>query len=179
MPAEPVIETPRLLLRPMRSDDLDALFEVWGDPQAMRFYPHPHSRDEVVELIERQFARYATNGHGLYTVVLKPAGEIVGDCGPTIQRVEEVDEIEVGYHFIPRFWGHGYAAEAAQACRDWAFRNRPCPRVISLIRPENVPSQNVARRNGMSVANRVVWRELEHDVWQITRVEWQRLQASR
>lgn len=171
--ADFVIETERLLLRPMRLDDVDALFQVWGDPLAMRFYPRTHTRDEVVEVINRQQARYAREGHGLYTVVLKSTGEIVGDCGPTVQEVDGASEIEVGYHFLPRYWGNGYATEAARAARDWAFTHLACARVISLIRPVNVPSQRVAQRNGMSVTKRVVWRELEHDVWAIARSQWQ------
>ncbi len=171
--ADPVIETSRLRLRHMRHDDLDALFQIWGDPHAMRFYPAPLTREQLAERMEVNLQRYANIGHGLYTILLKTTGEIMGDCGPTIQRVDDVDEVEIGYHLIPRFWGHGYAAEAARATRDWAFEHLPCPRVISLIRPENVPSQNVARRNDMSIAKRVLWRDLEHDVWSITRAEWQ------
>lgn len=171
--ADVVIETERLLLRRMRLDDVDALFQVWGDPHAMRFYPRTHTRDEVVELINRQQPRYTREGHGLYTVVLKVTGEIAGDCGPTVQEIDGVPEIEVGYHFLPRYWGNGYATEAARAARDWAFNNLPCARVISLIRPANVPSQRVAQRNGMSVTKRVIWCDLEHDVWAIPRAQWQ------
>jgi len=170
-----VIETERLLLRPMRLDDVDALFEVWGDAHAMRFYPAPLTREQLLERIARNLERYASVGHGLYTVELKSTGEILGDCGPTVQVVDGAPEFEVGYHFLPRYWGNGYATEAARAARDWAFNNLPCERVISLIRPVNVPSQRVAQRNGMNITRRVIWRELEHDVWAITRSDWQRL----
>jgi RimJ/RimL family protein N-acetyltransferase len=167
-----VIETPRLVLRRMRVEDVDALTGVWCDAHAMRFYPRPHSREDVVELVHRQLARYEHDGHGLYTVVLKSTGEVLGDCGPTVQEIDTGPKIEIGYHFIPRYWKQGYATEAARAARDWAFTNRSCERVISLIRPENVPSQQVAQRNGMKITTRVIWRELEHDVWAIFRGDW-------
>jgi ribosomal-protein-alanine N-acetyltransferase len=175
--ADVVIGTERLLLRRMRLDDVDALFQVWGDAHAMRFYPAPLTREELLERVARNLERYAAPGHGLYTAELKSTGEILGDCGPTVQEVEGTPEIEVGYHFLLRYWGNGYATEAARAARDWAFNNLPCARVISLIRPVNVPSQRVAQRNGMSVVRRVIWRELEHDVWAIPRSDWQRQAA--
>jgi RimJ/RimL family protein N-acetyltransferase len=171
--AEAVLETERLLLYPMLPEHADVLAGVYCDPDAMRYYPRPYSRKEVAERIESSRAAYAREGHGLYTVVLKATGEVMGDCGPTIQEVEGTPEIEIGYHFLPRFWGHGYATEAARAARDWVFRHLACERVISLVRPVNVPSQRVAARNGMSIAKRVVFRGLEHDVWAITRAEWQ------
>lgn len=173
--ADVVIETPRLLLRRMRMEDTDALAGVWCDAHAMRFYPSPLTRQQLEERVRINLQRYADPGHGLYTVLLKSTGEVMGDCGPTVQEIPSGPEIEVGYHFLPRYWGRGYASEAAQAARDWAFVNRQCGRVISLIRPENTPSQAVARRNGMQVTERVIWRELEHDVWAIRRPEWERL----
>lgn len=171
---EIVLETERLVLRHMRLDDLDALLGVWGDAHAMRFYPVPYTREQLLARMQVNLQRYETVGHGLYTAVLKSSGAIAGDCGPTVQEIEGVPEIEVGYHFLPRYWGQGYATEAARACRDWAFAHLPCARVISLIRPINEPSQRVAARNGMKITRRVLWRDLEHDVWAITRAEWQR-----
>ncbi len=170
--AEVVIETERLILRGMQREDADALAEVYCDPHAMRYYPRPYAREEVANRIARTQSAYARDGHGLYTVVLKSSGAIAGDCGPVVQEVDGAPEVEVGYHFAPRFWGHGYATEAARASRNWAFQHLPCGRVISLIRPVNVPSQRVAARNGMKIAKRIVWRELEHDVWAINRAEW-------
>jgi ribosomal-protein-alanine N-acetyltransferase len=171
--ADIVAETERLLLRPMRAQDAGALVEVYCDPHAMRYYPRPYTREEVDERIAANQAAHTRNGHGLYSVVLKSTGDIVGDCGPALQQVDGTNEIEIGYHFLPRFWGRGYAAEAARASRDWAFENLDCDRVISLIRPVNVPSQHVAARNGMKIVKAVIWRELAHDVWAIRRAEWQ------
>ncbi len=167
-----VIETARLLLCPMLREHADALAEVYCDAAAMRYYPRPYSREEVAERIERSRTAYAGQGHSLFTVVLKATAEVVGDCGPTVQEVEGIREIEIGYHLLPRFWGRGYATEAARGARDWAFQHLDCERVISLVRPVNVPSQRVAARNGMRIAQRVVFSGLEHDVWAITRAEW-------
>ncbi len=167
--AQAVIETERLVLRDMSPGDVGSLAEVYCDARAMRFYPRPYTLQEVTDRVLQVRAQYASFGHSLYTVVLKSNGEVIGDCGPTVQEVESASEIEVGYHFLPRFWGHGYATEAVRGARDWAFTHLNCDRVISLVRPINVPSQRVASRNGMNIAKRILWRELEHDIWAIGR----------
>ncbi len=176
--SQAMIETERLLLRDMRPEDTTCLAEVYCDVHAMRYYPRPYTLQEVTERIARSQAHYVTHGHSLYTVVLKSSGEVIGDCGPTVQEVGGIGEIEVGYHFLPRFWGNGYATEAARAARDWAFEHLRCERVISLIRPINIPSQRVAARNAMKIAERVLWHEFEHDVWAIGRSEWQQRVAA-
>jgi RimJ/RimL family protein N-acetyltransferase len=100
---------------------------------------------------------------------LKSTGEFLGDCGVTVQLVDAVEELEIGYHLRRDRWGHGYATEAAQACRDWSFAHRNMDHVISLIRPENMPSRSVAERNGMTIWKEVDWRGLLHYVYRVNR----------
>lgn len=162
---EMVIETERLQLRHLRLDDLDAMFAYLGDAQTMLYYPAPFSRGFVREWIERNEDRFAKYGYGLFGVVLKESGELIGDCGLVWQTLPDATELEVGYHFHRAHWGHGYATEAAKACMDYAFANADVTHVISLIRPENLPSRRVAERNGMRIARQVLWKDLLHDVW--------------
>jgi len=128
----------------------------------MRYYPTLFDRGGVEEWIVRNRRRYAANGHGLWAMILKSTGELIGDCGVTVQTVDGVDELEIGYHLSRDCWGRGYATEAAQACRDWAFVNRNADYVVSLIRPENLASCRVAERNGMTLWKEIIWRELVH-----------------
>jgi RimJ/RimL family protein N-acetyltransferase len=164
-----ILETPRLRLREFVPEDADALARILSDAETMRYYPVLFDRAGVEEWIARNRRRYADNGHGLWATILKSTGEFIGDCGVTVQMVEGVEELEVGYHLRRDCWGHGYATEAAQACRDWAFANRNVERVISLIRPQNTPSQRVAERNGMALWKAIDWRGLPHNVYRITR----------
>ncbi len=164
-----VLETGRLLLRHMMPEDLESLYAVWGDPPTMLYYPRPYSRAEVAELIERQRRRYVDDGHGLWAVVLKASGEVIGDCGLVKQEVEGGSEIEVGYHFRRDQWGQGYATEAARAAVEYGFRELRAARIIALVRPENVPSRRVAERLGMKVDRRVTWAGLPHDVFAVSR----------
>lgn len=164
-----ILETERLLLREFVPDDADALAVVLSDPETMRYYPAVLDRDGVAAWIERNRRRYTDAGHGLWAMVLKSSGEVIGDCGLTRQTVEEVDEIEIGYHVRRDLWGRGYAPEAARACRDYGFERLGAERLISLIRPENVPSRRVAEKIGLTLWKEVVWRGLLHCVYIIHR----------
>lgn len=169
------LATPRLLLRELVPADEDAIFRMLSDPEAMRYFPSTYDREGARAWIARNQQRYADAGHGLWAVTLRESGEVLGDCGVVWQQVDGAREAEVGYHFLRDHWGHGYASEAARACRDWAFRHLDVPRVISLVRPENQPSARVAQRNGMSIAGHTVRAGLPHHVYAITRQDWQRL----
>lgn len=157
-----LIETARLILRPLTREDVDAIFAVIGDAIAMQYYPRVFIRDDAVELVERNLQRYERDGHGLWAVVLKSTDELIGDCGLTWQGVEGEQRLEVGYHIRRDHWGHGYATEAARACMEFAFNDLHAPEVVSLIRPENLPSRRVAERNGMRVDRQVCYAEAPH-----------------
>jgi RimJ/RimL family protein N-acetyltransferase len=164
-----ILETSRLVLRTFVPDDVDALARVLSDPQTMRYYPAPFDRPGVADWIARNQRRYDSDGHGLWATVLKATGELTGDCGLVRQYVDGHSEIEIGYHTRRDLWGQGLATEAARACCDWGFQNLAVHRLISLIRPENLPSRRVAEKCGMQVSKQVLWRDVPHLVYSITR----------
>jgi ribosomal-protein-alanine N-acetyltransferase len=164
-----ILETSRLILREFRLDDADALARVLSDPETMRFYPAPYDRAGVEDWIARGIRRYAEHGHGLWAMVLKASGEMIGDCGLTVQNVDGADEIEIGYHVRRELWGQVLATEAARACRDYGFARLRAERLISLICPENLPSRRVAEKNGMTVWKEVMWHNISHLVYTIRR----------
>jgi len=163
-----VTETERLKLRHLCSDDVNAMHAYLGDAETMKYYPAPYSHEFVRQAIEKNLERYEKYGYGLFGVVLKESGDLIGDCGLVWQDLPDGTELEVGYHFHRAYWGHGYATEAARACIDYAFGNAGVDHVISLIRPENVPSRRVAERNGLRIVRQIVWKEIVHDVWEIS-----------
>jgi len=175
-----ILQTPRLLLREFNPQDADALGLVISDPETMRYYPAPYDRAGVEQWIERNRQRYQDDGVGLWAMELtkmqdaKVQGsevqgsevhKMIGDCGIILQPVEGEPLYEIGYHWRRDFWGQGLATEAAIACRDWAFAHLKTDRLISLIRPENLPSRRVAERTGMTVWKEVNWRGLVHCVY--------------
>jgi [ribosomal protein S5]-alanine N-acetyltransferase len=166
-----ILETPRLILREFCADDVDALESVLSDPETMRFYPAPLDRAGVEEWIARDLRRYTKDDHGLWAMILKANGELIGDCGLTVQPVDGTDEIEIGYHVRRDHWGQGLATEAARACRDYGFAHLPVAHIISLIRPENIPSRRVAEKNGMAIWKQVMRKGIPHLVYSIRRTQ--------
>jgi [ribosomal protein S5]-alanine N-acetyltransferase len=154
----------------MTPADAPALHSVLGDPENMRWYPHPFSVAEVEAWIARQIDSYPA-GTGLLGLVLKETGTLLGDCGPVWQTVDHAQppELEIGYHVHRAWQGRGLATEAARAVRDYAFAALSVDHVISLIRPENLPSRRVAEKNGLTLHRTVVWRGCDHCVYRLNR----------
>lgn len=164
----PVLETARLILRELTEADLDFIAALVGDAEVMRHYPRTLSREEARGWIDRCAARYARDGHALWLAIDKASREPVGQIGLLSQTVDGVSEPEVAYLVHRPFWRRGFASEAAAAVRDWAF-SRGHDHVISLIRPENLPSQGVARALGMHAGRHVQHAGLDHVVWRVER----------
>jgi [ribosomal protein S5]-alanine N-acetyltransferase len=162
------LETARTFMRDILGNDVDFLLRMMGDPEVMRYYPKPADVREVREFIDRMRAAYKNDGCGLWLVVDRESGEPLGRVGLLRQHVNGVDEFEVGYMIHRPFWRRGLATEAAVAVRDYAFAERKLPRVVSLIRPENVPSQRVARKLGMDVVDKWDHAGVPHQVFAVT-----------
>ena len=173
-----VLETERLVLREMTDEDFPALCRILQDEKTMYAYEGAFSDEEAKNWLNRMKERYANDGFGLWAVVLRESGEMIGQCGITMQNVEGTMEPEIGYLFQRAFWHHGYAAEAAIGCREYAFRTLGLPGICSIIRDTNIASQNVAKRNGMTVKEQFVKHyrgvDMPHYVFRISREEWEK-----
>ncbi|MDL2293042.1 GNAT family N-acetyltransferase [Ruminococcaceae bacterium OttesenSCG-928-D13] len=169
-----ILETPRLLLREVTPDDRDDLALILQDAETMTYYEHLFTDEEVLEWLDRQIARYAA-GFGLWAVALKEGGGMIGQCGLTWQDWDGDKVLEVGYLLNRAHWHRGYAAEAARACRDYAFQSLGAETVYSIIRVGNIASIKVAQRNGMRRLGGLVKHyygiDMPHEVWGITRRE--------
>jgi RimJ/RimL family protein N-acetyltransferase len=165
MSATPILHTDRLTLREMTVDDLDFIAAMLAHPEVMRYYPKQLSRDEALEWIERQIGRYEQDGHGMWLVHHRYSGHPLGQAGLVARVIEEQPETEIGYLLHRPFWGKGFASEAAAAIRDYAFERLKRRRVISLIRPANMPSRKVAERIGMRAEKTTIFAELPHLVY--------------
>jgi ribosomal-protein-alanine N-acetyltransferase len=151
-----ILETERLYLREMKQSDYAALCKMLQDEDVMYAYEHAFEDAEAQEWIGRQIKRYNDYGFGLWAVILKETDEMIGQCGLTMQDCNNKQVLEVGYLFQKAFWHNGYASEAAIACKKYAFENLNADEVFSIIRDTNIASQNVAKRNGMTVSDKFV-----------------------
>lgn len=143
------LETERLYMREMNQGDFDSLCKILQDEETMYAYEGAFSEDEVQEWLDRQIFRYQKWNFGLWAVILKENDEMIGQCGLTMQPWKDEEVLEIGYLFEKAYWHNGYATEAAEACKKYAFEILEADEVCSIIRNTNIASQNVAIRNGM------------------------------
>ena len=145
-----ILETERLLLRELTYDDFDALYAVLADSDIMQHYPYTFDEARVRNWIARNMERYQKDGFGLWAVVRKDSGEVIGDCGITMQPINGQWLPEIGYHIRADQQRKGYASEAAAACVRYAFEHFRFPAVYSYMKYTNIPSQKTAMRIGMT-----------------------------
>ena len=147
------IETVRLLLRPMHSDDFEALYQIFTDPRVMAsFDGELFTPARMHGWLNRNLAHQTEFGYGLFSVIRKADGLLIGDCGLEQMSIEGQSVAELGYDFRSDMWRQGFATEAASAVRDYAFAVLRLPQLISLIRVGNAASQRVAQKIGMQHA---------------------------
>lgn len=151
-----ILETERLFLRELQRSDFAALCQIIQDDATMYAYEGAFSDPEAHEWLERQIARYQLWGFGSWAVILKGTGELIGQCGLTMQPWKGSEVLEVGYLFRRTHWHLGYATEAAIACKEYAFNVLGAEEVCSIIRDSNIASQRVALRNGMTPTDTAV-----------------------
>jgi len=165
------IQSERLLLRAWRRGDEAALVRhgnnhaVWKNLTDR--FPHPYTRKDAATWIRRVRAQ----GLPPQSLAIVYRDEPVGGVG--FERMQDLSHLtaEFGYWISEAFWGRGFATEAALACRDYAFAKLHKPRVISLVRPENEPSQGVARNLGMEIVGRAPHGGYEHLIFAVKNPE--------
>lgn len=151
-----VLETQRLALREMTQGDFLSLCKILQDDDVMYAYDGAFNLEEVQAWIDKQFKRYKEYGFGMWAVVLKETGKMIGQCGLSMQDYNNSKIMEVGYLFQKEYWHNGYASEAAIACKEYAFDKLNATEVYSIIRDTNTASQNVAIRNGMTCIDKFI-----------------------
>lgn len=165
----PFLTSNRLAFREFVVEDLDFLHSMLSDPEVVRFYPYVFDRAGAQEWLEKGMARQERDGYSFWLVSDKITGDPIGQVGLLKQEVDGEVEAEIGYMLSRSKWKNGYAREAAVAVRDYAFDELGKQRVISLIRPVNIPSQRVALSYGAKPEKLVIWRDYEHLVFALAK----------
>ncbi|MGE5213947.1 MAG: GNAT family N-acetyltransferase [Nitrospirota bacterium] len=166
------LQTPRLILRSFRDEDVDAMAKLFANPDFMRFSLGVYTeRKQTVAFIEKVRGWDRAGIPSTFAVTLRGAETTIGYCG-CHHHPEVPGEVEIGYRLHPDYWNRGFITEAARAVRDHAFADLKLPRVISLIHPENIPSRRVAEKNGMKVEKEITFRGFPTQVYAITREQW-------
>jgi [ribosomal protein S5]-alanine N-acetyltransferase len=167
-----ILETPRLILRPFREEDIDLMAALMANPDFMRFSLGVYSREQTAAFIEKVLDWNRTGLPSQFALIIRSNGTLVGYCGFFHQVVDERNEIEIAYRLHPDYWNQGLATEAARAVRDHAFRDLKLPRVISLIHPDNIASRRVVEKTGMTRERETLFRGSPTIVFAISRQAW-------
>jgi RimJ/RimL family protein N-acetyltransferase len=167
------LETDRLLLRMFRESDLDAYAEMCGDPEVMRHLGdgQPMSREDAWRHMAMVLGHWQLRGYGLWAVEERVSGEMIGRIG--CYNPEGWPELEVGWALRRRYWGHGYAIEAARASLRFAFTDLNREHVVSVIHPQNAASIRVAEKLGERFERIEQVRGFEVSIYGIWRKELQ------
>jgi RimJ/RimL family protein N-acetyltransferase len=161
MPGKTILETERLLLREFDEDDDAAFYPLGSDPAIIRYTGDPGGGLRNIEharevLRSRPMADYRTHGFGRWACVLKATGEVIGFAG--LKYLDELGEVDVGYRFLPAYWGRGLATEACRAVLDFGFRQLRLGQIIGLVDPQNAASVRVLEKAGMTFVGVVDFR---------------------
>ncbi|MCM1328926.1 MAG: GNAT family N-acetyltransferase [Ruminococcus sp.] len=171
-----ILETERLYLRELTEGDFNSLCKILRDGETMYAYGGAFDEKMSRDWLDRQLGRYAEYGFGLWAAVLKENGEMIGQCGLTMQTWRERRVLEIGYLFRRAYWHKGYATEAAKACKEYAFDRLGAEEVCSIIRDTNAASQRVALRNGMKKSDEIFVKhyrgeDMPHYLYYVKRAE--------
>jgi len=159
-----VIETERLILRPVARRDLDTIARWNADPLHTRHLMGVQTRGQTEEALERWLRHWEEHGFGLLAVEDRATGELIGRSGPQYHRAWPHDP-EVGWALDPAWWGRGLATEAGRASVEWAFGELGFARVVSITTEENLASRRVMAKLGFELLELVPFPDLGLDLW--------------
>jgi [ribosomal protein S5]-alanine N-acetyltransferase len=145
-----ILETERLILRQLTTNDAEFILELLNDPSFIRNIGDRNVRtieDACSYILNGPVTSYAKNGFGLYLVLLKETKEPMGMCG-LIKRDGLVD-VDIGYALLPKYWSRGYAVEAARATKEYAREVIGLKRIVAIVDPVNAGSIRVLEKIGL------------------------------
>jgi [ribosomal protein S5]-alanine N-acetyltransferase len=146
-----VIETKRLFLQEFTTEDSAFMLELLNTPDWIKFIGDRGVRtiEEAEQyLLNGYMKSYQTHGFGFYKVVIKGSNESIGICG--IIKRDYLEDVDIGFAFLPQFVGKGYGFEAGRATLAYTFNTLKIKRVIAIVDPENVVSIGLIKRLGLA-----------------------------
>lgn len=164
-----IFETERLRFRQLVESDYADVAEILQNERGMRYVRgFGYSDAEVKSWIRKQMERYRRDGFGKWALLEKKTGTFIGVCGISMQEVSGQKVPEIGYFIKEAYWNRGYATEAAERCREYAFRVLGFSEVFSLIGEGNAASRRVAEKLGMEYRQKVNGRLLALELFSVT-----------
>lgn len=152
------ITTERLFLRPFQGDDFAKVHQLLSDPAVMRSSLNgPYSKQKSLLFINQCILKSENNEPSLLAVIDKKNNQLIGSCGFFPQKIQGIEELELGYRLLKDYWGQGFATEAAIAVKSYAFKEMRVTRLISLIEKGNTASVRVAEKSGFRLEKQMLY----------------------
>ncbi len=174
-------ESTRLTFRLLKREDFNTWMQLFEDRTAAGFLGMVdigNPKEQCEKWFEITENRYKNDLGGMNVLIDKASNEFVGQCGLLIQEVDGIQELEIGYSILPKHWNKGYATEAAQKCRDYAFENNFIDSLISIVHVDNIRSEKVAKKNGMTFNKKTIFKKMPVNIFRITKTDWQKAQIA-
>ncbi|MEW6405914.1 MAG: GNAT family N-acetyltransferase [Chloroflexota bacterium] len=153
----PLLETPRIILRPFQLDDLNALKAILDEPGIFRYFPNqsPWPEEKVRKYVVHHTDHWRERGYGHWAMALRETGQIVGWNG--LEFLPDTNETEIGYVLSTAYWGRGLSTEAGRMIIDFGLNTVGLTEIIGLTHPENIASQRVLEKCGLAFTRRQVY----------------------
>ncbi len=164
-------ESSRLFFRKIHLSYYNEWLEFFKTPETTRHWISDYDLPEIEckKWYEKQFKRYDSGSGGMNALIEKTSGRLIGHCGLLKQTVDNISELEIAYSLLPPFWNKGYATEAAEKCKEYAFKNELSFSLISIISLTNIQSERVARKVGMTLEKTTVYNNNQVNIFRINR----------
>lgn len=165
------LETERLVLRKMSSEDFNEVSEMLQDKKVMYAWEHNFSDKDVKNWINKNISLYKQHNMGYFLAVDKVTKNVVGQAAIMPDTIKGESHIEIGYILKHKFWKKGYAIECAKALSEYAFKILKKSHIIFEIRPENISSRKIAEKMGAKIngsfIKRVRGKDMEHLIYNL------------
>lgn len=166
------LQTPRLRLTRIQPGDLADLVAFYADPQVTATLGGLRTADWVAEYLDRQIDHWDQNGFGFWTIRDLASGRFAGRGGLRFAKVDDREEVEVGYGLLADFWGRGLATEVADASVRVGFESLFLPELISFTQPTNAASRRVMEKAGFQYEREMIYADLPHVLYRLTADDW-------
>jgi RimJ/RimL family protein N-acetyltransferase len=151
-----LIETERLALREITTDDAEFLLQLLNEPSFLKNIGDKNVRtiaDAASYALNGPIASYKQHGFGLYLVILKQTAVPIGICG--LVKRELLPDADIGYAFLPAYWRQGYAFESTSAVKQYGLSKLGQQRILAIVNPENASSIRVLEKLGLEFVRMV------------------------
>jgi len=171
------VETDRLILREILPTDVDGLFQLDSDPEVHRYLGNKpvENKEQIIAMINFIRQQYVDYGIGRWAIVDKESNNFIGWTGLKLVREftnSHINYYDLGYRLIQKYWGKGFATEAAKASIDYGFEKLNLSEIYAMADCENIKSNDVLTKNGLKFIVTFDLDGIRHNWYKIDKIEW-------